>query len=86
MAYWQARSKEWRAIFPEGMPPSYVFVAKSPTDREKLDLIRVLSQDRLKQFVVTLNGLDKSATFTITTSSVIKKEQCVIFNDRGIKG
>ncbi|XP_055722779.1 vWFA and Collagen domain-containing protein [Salvelinus fontinalis] len=78
-----------RAIFPEGLPPSYVFVAtlrlKSPTNHVKLDLIRVLSQDGLKQFAVTLNGLDKSVTFTSTTTSINKKEQCVIFNDRGIK-
>lgn len=49
----------------------------------KFDLWRVLSEEGVKQVAVTLNGLDKSVTFTST--STMKKEQTVIFNDRGIK-
>lgn len=49
----------------------------------KFDLLRVLSQDGVKQIAVTVNGADKSVTFTCT--STLKKEQTVIFNDRGIK-
>uniref|UniRef100_A0A671KVL3 Si:ch211-106n13.3 n=1 Tax=Sinocyclocheilus anshuiensis TaxID=1608454 RepID=A0A671KVL3_9TELE len=74
-------------IFPEGLPPAFVFVAtlrlKNPAHWMKFDLLRVLSQDGVKQIAVTLNGADKSATFTCT--STLKKEQTVIFNDRGIK-
>ncbi|XP_030630507.1 collagen alpha-1(XXI) chain [Chanos chanos] len=76
-----------REIFPEGLPPAYVFVAtlrvKSPANRMKFDLWRVLSQDGNKQVAVTLNGADKSVVFTSTSTH--KKEQYVIFNDRGIK-
>lgn len=76
-----------REIFPEGLPPAYVFVAtlrsKSPAHRMKFDLMRVLSQDGVRQMAVTVNGADKSVTFTCT--STLKKEQTVIFNDRGIK-
>lgn len=49
----------------------------------KFDLWRVLSEEGGRQVAVTLNGLDKSVTFT--SSSTMKKEQTVIFNDRGIK-
>lgn len=49
----------------------------------KFDLLRVLSQDGVKQIAVTVNGADKSVTVTCT--STLKKEQTVIFNDRGIK-
>uniref|UniRef100_A0A673KUU4 Si:ch211-106n13.3 n=1 Tax=Sinocyclocheilus rhinocerous TaxID=307959 RepID=A0A673KUU4_9TELE len=74
-------------IFPEGLPPAFVFVAtlrlKNPAHWMKFDLLRVLSQDGVKQIAVTLNGADKSVTFTCT--STLKKEQTVIFNDRGIK-
>uniref|UniRef100_A0A673I586 Collagen alpha-1(XXI) chain n=1 Tax=Sinocyclocheilus rhinocerous TaxID=307959 RepID=A0A673I586_9TELE len=74
-------------IFPEGLPPAFVFVAtlrlKNPAHWMKFDLLRVLSQDGVKQIAVTVNGADKSVTFTCT--STLKKEQTVIFNDRGIK-
>ncbi|XP_066508656.1 collagen alpha-1(XXI) chain-like [Hoplias malabaricus] len=80
-------TRSTRDIFPEGLPPSYVFVAtlrvKSPAHRMKFDLWRVLSEDRVKQIAVALNGAEKSVTFTST--STVKREQTVIFNDRGIK-
>ncbi|RXN25255.1 collagen alpha-1(XXI) chain-like protein [Labeo rohita] len=76
-----------REIFPEGLPPAFVFVAtlrlKNPAHWMKFDLLRVLSQDGVKQIAVTVNGADKSVTFTST--STLKNEQTVIFNDRGIK-
>lgn len=76
-----------RDIFSQGLPPSYVFVAtlrlKNPAHRMKFDLWRVLSQDGHRQVAVTVNGLDKSVTFTST--STIKREQTAVFNDRGIK-
>ncbi|NP_001038479.1 vWFA and Collagen domain-containing protein [Danio rerio] len=76
-----------REIFPEGLPPAFVFVAtlrlKNPAHWMKFDLLRVLSQDGVKQIAVTVNGADKSVIFTCT--STLKTEQTVIFNDRGIK-
>ncbi|TTC44335.1 Collagen alpha-1(XXI) chain [Bagarius yarrelli] len=80
-------TRSTREIFPEGLPPSYVFVAtlrlKNPVHRMKFDLWRVLSDEGARQVAVTLDGLDKSVIFTST--STMKKEQTVIFNDRGIK-
>ncbi|XP_036412112.1 vWFA and Collagen domain-containing protein isoform X1 [Colossoma macropomum] len=80
-------TRSTREIFPEGLPPSYVFVAtlrvKNPAHRMKFDLWRVLSEDGIKQVAVTFNGAEKSVTFTSTSTA--KNEQTVIFNDRGIK-
>ncbi|KAL2097000.1 hypothetical protein ACEWY4_006207 [Coilia grayii] len=76
-----------RFLFPEGLPPTYVFVAtvrvKSPAHQVKFDLWRILSQDGKRQVAVTLNGVEKSITFT--TTSLLQKEQSVIFNHGGIK-
>ncbi|KAJ8336670.1 hypothetical protein SKAU_G00378900 [Synaphobranchus kaupii] len=76
-----------RLIFPEGLPPSYVFVAtlrlRAPTNQERLHLFRVRSKGGFTQAAVRLNGQDKSVTFT--TTSIYEEEQSVIFNDRGIK-
>ncbi|XP_049332577.1 vWFA and Collagen domain-containing protein [Astyanax mexicanus] len=76
-----------REIFPEGLPPSYVFVStlrvKNPAHRMKFDLWRVQSEDGVKQVSVTLNGAEKSVIFT--TTSTVKSEQTIIFNDRGIR-
>ncbi|XP_035285213.1 vWFA and Collagen domain-containing protein [Anguilla anguilla] len=76
-----------RLIFPEGLPPSYVFVAtvrlRAPTNQESFHLLRVQSKSGFTQAAVTLNGVDKSVTFM--TTSVYEEEQFVIFNDRGIK-
>uniref|UniRef100_A0A4W4DV44 VWFA domain-containing protein n=1 Tax=Electrophorus electricus TaxID=8005 RepID=A0A4W4DV44_ELEEL len=67
-------TRSTREIFPEGLPPSYVFVAtlrvKSPAHHMKFDLWRVLSQDRIKQVAVTLNGAEKSVTFTSTSKFI----------------
>ncbi|KAJ0059731.1 hypothetical protein NL108_011223, partial [Boleophthalmus pectinirostris] len=67
-----------REIFPEGLPPSYVFVA---TMRLKsgfkltFDLWRVLSKSKEVQVAVTLSGQNKTVTFT--TTSVTDREQRV---------
>uniref|UniRef100_A0A8D0A1B0 Collagen alpha-1(XXI) chain n=1 Tax=Sander lucioperca TaxID=283035 RepID=A0A8D0A1B0_SANLU len=62
-----------RDIFPEGLPPSYVFVAtlrlKGSSSMLTFDLWRVLSKDKEIQAAVTLNGKDKTVIFTTTTSS-----------------
>uniref|UniRef100_A0A8C9RJB1 Si:ch211-106n13.3 n=1 Tax=Scleropages formosus TaxID=113540 RepID=A0A8C9RJB1_SCLFO len=76
-----------RAVFPQGLPPSYVFVAtlrlKAPANRAALDLWRIRSKDGSTQTAVTLDGRDKSVIFTTTSS--VRQEQCVLFNDRGIQ-
>ncbi|CAL8343520.1 unnamed protein product [Merluccius merluccius] len=76
-----------RSILPEGLPRAYVFVTtlrlRSPSHKMKLDLLRVLSQDGQRQMGVTLNGVDKSVIFT--TTSLSKKEQSVVFNNKGIQ-
>ncbi|KAJ0022780.1 hypothetical protein NQD34_014914 [Periophthalmus magnuspinnatus] len=70
-----------RNIFPEGLPPSYVFVA---TMRLKsgfkltFDLWRVLSKNKEVQAAVTLSGQNKTITFT--TTSVTDREQRVQFH------
>ncbi|XP_045076953.1 collagen alpha-1(XXI) chain-like [Coregonus clupeaformis] len=75
-----------REIFPEGLPPSYVFVAtvrlKGSAKRDKFDLLRILSKDGVTQAAVTLNGVDKCVTFT--TTSTTNEEQLVTFNVQGI--
>nr|XP_046227047.1 collagen alpha-1(XXI) chain [Scatophagus argus] len=70
-----------REIFPEGLPPSYVFVAtlrlKGSSSKLTFDLWRVLSKDRKIQAAVTLNGKDKTVIFT--TTSTTENEQRLIF-------
>ncbi|KAF1372713.1 hypothetical protein PFLUV_G00249230, partial [Perca fluviatilis] len=72
-----------RDIFPEGLPPSYVFVAtlrvKGSSSVLTFDLWRVLSKDKEIQAAVTLNGKDKTVIFTTTTTSITEKEQRVTF-------
>nr|XP_015209590.1 PREDICTED: collagen alpha-1(XXI) chain-like [Lepisosteus oculatus] len=76
-----------RDIFPEGLPPSYVFVAtlrlKSPTNKERFDLWRILSRDNILQAAVTINGGEKTVTFT--TTSLISELQSIIFDDGHLK-
>ncbi|KAG7525569.1 hypothetical protein JOB18_028429 [Solea senegalensis] len=70
-----------REIFPEGLPPSYVFVAtlrlKGSSAKLPFDLWRVLSKDGEIQAAVTLDGKDKSVSFT--TTNIHAKEQRVDF-------
>uniref|UniRef100_A0A8C4X6K5 Collagen alpha-1(XXI) chain n=1 Tax=Erpetoichthys calabaricus TaxID=27687 RepID=A0A8C4X6K5_ERPCA len=76
-----------RDIFPEGLPPSYVFVAtlriKSPVNKETFDLWRIISKDGVPQAAVTLNGVEKSITFT--TTSITSEIQSVIFKEERLK-
>ncbi|XP_069007862.1 collagen alpha-1(XXI) chain [Embiotoca jacksoni] len=69
-----------RDIFPEGLPPSYVFVAtlrlKGTSSKVTFDLWRVLSKDKEIQAAVTLSGKDKTVTFT--TTSMTEQEQRVV--------
>ncbi|CAJ0930629.1 unnamed protein product, partial [Ranitomeya imitator] len=62
-----------RDIFPEGLPPSYVFVAtirlKAPETHEVIDLWRILSKAGEVQAAVTLDGTDSSVIFTVTLMS-----------------
>ncbi|XP_076827467.1 uncharacterized protein LOC143474072 [Brachyhypopomus gauderio] len=80
-------TEKTREIFPEGLPPSYVFVAtvrlKGAASEERFDLWRVLAKDRQVQVAVTLHGQDKSATF-ITTNTA-GGEQRVTFDGQGIQ-
>lgn len=70
-----------RDIFPEGLPPSYVFVAtlrlKGPSSKLTFDLWRVLSVDRKIQAAVSLSGKDKTVAFASTGVAV--KKQSVVF-------
>ncbi|TWW71418.1 Collagen alpha-1(XXI) chain [Takifugu flavidus] len=70
-----------REIFPEGLPPSYVFVAtlriKASSSKLTFDLWRVLSKDKEIQAAVTLNGKDKSVIFVATRAR--DKLQRVVF-------
>ncbi|XP_039903027.1 collagen alpha-1(XXI) chain-like isoform X2 [Simochromis diagramma] len=70
-----------REIFPEGLPPSYVFVStvrlKGISSKLSFDLWRVLSKDKAIQAAVTLSGKDKTVTFT--TTSTTEKEQKAVF-------
>ncbi|XP_030623487.1 collagen alpha-1(XXI) chain [Chanos chanos] len=76
-----------RDIFPEGLPPSYVFVAtvrlKGLSRREKFDLWRVVAKNGAIQAAVTLDGPAKSVLFTTTNKE--NEEQIVIFNAQGIE-
>ncbi|TRY89139.1 hypothetical protein DNTS_018070, partial [Danionella cerebrum] len=71
-----------REIFPEGLPPSYVFVStlrlRASSSRGALDLWRVSSRDGRIQAAVTLNGGEKSVFFSSTHSS--SEEQRVRFS------
>ncbi|CAG5895707.1 unnamed protein product, partial [Menidia menidia] len=66
-------TEKTRDIFPEGLPPSYVFVAtlrlKGAAARAAFDLWRVLSKEKEIQVAVTLSGRDKTVTFTTTRMS-----------------
>lgn len=62
-----------RTLFPDGLPPSYVFVAtlryKGSVAVEEWDVWRIQSRDGKPQMAVTLNGLDRTVMFTTTSKS-----------------
>eukprot|EP00062_Callorhinchus_milii_P017690 gi/632970442/ref/XP_007901652.1/ PREDICTED: LOW QUALITY PROTEIN: collagen alpha-1(XXI) chain-like [Callorhinchus milii] len=72
-----------RDVFPEGLPPSYVFVAtlrlKSPTNKQHFDLWRVLSKEGIIQAAVTIDGEKQAVLFT--TTSLVNEIQTVTFKD-----
>ncbi|KAM3834071.1 collagen alpha-1(XXI) chain-like [Diretmus argenteus] len=74
-------TEDTREIFPEGLPPSYVFVAtlrlKGLSSMVTFDLWRVLSKDREMQAAVTLSGAENTITFTTTSTTDL--EQRVVF-------
>ncbi|CAF87062.1 unnamed protein product, partial [Tetraodon nigroviridis] len=76
-------TEKTREIFPEGLPPSYVFVAtvriKASSSKLTFDLWRVLSKDKKIQAAVTLNGKDRSVIFVTTRTT--DKQQRVVFQE-----
>lgn len=77
----------YRDIFPEGLPPSYVFVAtirlQAPETQEVVDLWRILSKAGEVQAAVTLDGTDSSVIFTVTQMN--KNDQVIKFKDSKLK-
>ncbi|KAJ8377720.1 hypothetical protein AAFF_G00254540 [Aldrovandia affinis] len=75
-------SESTRSLFPDGLPPSYVFVAtlkyKSSVTKEKWDLWRVQTQEGKPQMAVTMNGIHRTVMFT-TTSKGSNGTQTVVF-------
>ncbi|XP_072565438.1 uncharacterized protein col21a1 [Paramormyrops kingsleyae] len=76
-------SESTRMLFPDGLPPSYVFVAtlkyKGSVVMEMWDLWRVQTQEEKPQMAVTLNGINRTVMFT-TTSFAPSGTQTVIFS------
>ncbi|KAJ7404366.1 Collagen alpha-1(XXI) chain [Pitangus sulphuratus] len=67
-----------RNVFPEGLPPSYVFVSTQRFKVKKTwDLWRILSLDKRPQISVTINGEEKTLSFT--TTSLINGTQLLTF-------
>ncbi|XP_035799915.2 collagen alpha-1(XXI) chain isoform X2 [Amphiprion ocellaris] len=66
-------SEATRTLFPDGLPPSYVFVAtlryKGSVAIEEWDLWRIQTRDGKPQMAVTLNGLEGTVMFTTTSNS-----------------
>ncbi|XP_040905670.1 collagen alpha-1(XXI) chain isoform X2 [Toxotes jaculatrix] len=78
-------SEATRTLFPDGLPPSYVFVAtlryKGSVTVEEWDLWRIQTRDGKPQMAVTLNGLDRTIMFT-TTSEAPSGTQTVTFSQQ----
>ncbi|XP_051272793.1 collagen alpha-1(XXI) chain isoform X1 [Dicentrarchus labrax] len=78
-------SEATRNLFPDGLPPSYVFVAtmryKGSVATEDWDVWRIQSRDGKPQMAVTLNGLDRTVKFT-TTSESASGTQTVTFSQQ----
>uniref|UniRef100_A0A3Q3DG86 Collagen alpha-1(XXI) chain n=1 Tax=Hippocampus comes TaxID=109280 RepID=A0A3Q3DG86_HIPCM len=76
-------SEATRSLFPDGLPPSYVFVAtlryKGSVALEQWDLWRIQTRDGRPQMAVTLNGLHGTVQFT-TTSHSLTGTQTVTFS------
>uniref|UniRef100_A0A8C5PWS3 Collagen alpha-1(XXI) chain n=1 Tax=Leptobrachium leishanense TaxID=445787 RepID=A0A8C5PWS3_9ANUR len=73
-----------RNVFPEGLPPSYVFVSTQRFKiKKKWDLWRIVALDGTVQTAVSLNGEDRTLSFT--TTSHANDTQVVTFNKPGVK-
>uniref|UniRef100_A0A8C0FZJ3 Collagen alpha-1(XXI) chain n=1 Tax=Bubo bubo TaxID=30461 RepID=A0A8C0FZJ3_BUBBB len=73
-----------RNVFPEGLPPSYVFVSTQRFKVKKTwDLWRILSLDKRPQIAVTINGEEKTLSFT--TTSLINGTQVITFASPHVK-
>ncbi|XP_068184285.1 collagen alpha-1(XXI) chain isoform X2 [Antennarius striatus] len=72
-----------RTLFPDGLPPAYVFVAtlryEGSVVLEEWDMWRIQTRDGEPQMAVTLNGLDRTVKFT-TTSKAPRETQTVSFS------
>ncbi|XP_078128529.1 uncharacterized protein col21a1 isoform X2 [Sander vitreus] len=66
-------SEATRNLFPDGLPPSYVFVAtlryKGSVAIEEWDVWRIQTRDGKPQMAVTLNGVKRTVMFTTTSES-----------------
>ncbi|XP_075933348.1 uncharacterized protein col21a1 [Anarhichas minor] len=75
-------SEATRTLFPDGLPPSYVFVAtlryKGSVVIEEWDVWRIQTRDGKPQMAVTLNGVESTVKFT-TTSEASSGTQTVTF-------
>ncbi|XP_063772798.1 collagen alpha-1(XXI) chain [Pseudophryne corroboree] len=73
-----------RNVFPEGLPPSYVFVSTQRFKiKKKWDLWRIVALDGTIQAAVSINGEDKSLSFT--TTSQTNDTQVITFVKPGVK-
>uniref|UniRef100_A0A8C5F571 Collagen alpha-1(XXI) chain n=1 Tax=Gadus morhua TaxID=8049 RepID=A0A8C5F571_GADMO len=80
-------SDSTRSLFPDGLPPSYVFVStlkyEGSVTMEEWDLWRVQTKDDKPQMAVTLNGADYTVAFT-TTSEAPSGIQTVTFSPKTV--
>lgn len=73
-----------RNVFPEGLPPSYVFVSTQRFKiKKKWDLWRIVALDGAIQAAVSVNGEDKTLSFT--TTSQTNDNQVITFVTPGVK-
>uniref|UniRef100_A0AAZ3SK44 Collagen alpha-1(XXI) chain n=1 Tax=Oncorhynchus tshawytscha TaxID=74940 RepID=A0AAZ3SK44_ONCTS len=81
-------SESTKNLFPDGLPPSYVFVStlryKGSLIREEWDLWRIQTNDGKPQMAVTLNGFERNIMFT-TTSVAPSGTQKVVFQQAPAK-
>uniref|UniRef100_G3WFQ7 Collagen alpha-1(XXI) chain n=1 Tax=Sarcophilus harrisii TaxID=9305 RepID=G3WFQ7_SARHA len=71
-------------VFPEGLPPSYVYVSTQRFKvKKRWDLWRIVTSDGRPQIAVTLNGAEKTLSFT--TTSIMNGTQVVVFADPDVK-
>ncbi|XP_067093214.1 collagen alpha-1(XXI) chain [Osmerus mordax] len=81
-------SENTRSLFPDGLPPSYVFVStlkyRGSVTMEEWDLWRIQTLDEKPQMAVTLSGVRRTVMFT-TTSRHPSGIQTVVFQKQPAK-